>query len=706
MDNRQIQINMNNPNNPKAGYNQSNMNNHNQNIIYIQNNMNNPNINNNQNYMNNPNVGYNQNYMNNPNPGYNQNYMNNPNPGYNQNYMNSLNVGYNQNKKDNILKTNNNNYKTNQKIPNNHINKNINNNNMINMNNINNNNFKQNDENWNIKFLKKADNDFYDTLPTKDMTILTTPNVTIHNLINNYRSKSHDDIKDKIFVFKDYIILNSLLKKHLIEVGLKNCSEIYVYRQKLQPDKKTINIKLINASNNLYQINFFSDLSGFLKLFILKKIALKLDNKHFQNLSFDDGYIMEILKNGYSKTNPPYGKKNNDYEYMIENLNNFSHFIDNKFDSKRIQNISALLEKEDLKEISDLSYRAYRYNEFMNFLDNTLQNSIKQSIFEFSIESYIIIERPDYEIFIKEREKYPNKEGRILFYGTNIIPNPNSNIFNYLFEELRFTDCIDYCWFFSNPDTLPANRNRIPHLREGFNIMACYVYYDKNNNNSFNATYRGGDMEILAQPTKNKFCGIEYKIGSINQICPLISFKLKRNEFCIIWHDGNFSSNNVDQKFKDFLEGMKYKEGKNNLYRCSTVIEALSLVEKKKYNKIVLISSVGSKNEGVEFIQKARQIIGNDELISLFVAYNIKNLEWIQKCKNTLFSNESRFIEKYLKCFSYDCYEYERINIILKLIKEMEEFYNKYIYVKFNFNRNFLKFPNFKKEGKYSELSF
>ena len=151
---------------------------------------------------------------------------------------------------------------------------------------------------------------------------------------------------------------------------------------------------------------------------------------------------------------------------------------------------------------------------------------------------------------------------------------------------------------------------------------------------------------------------------------------------------------------------MKYKEGKNNLYRCSTVIEALSLVEKKKYNKIVLISSVGSKNEGVEFIQKAKQIIGNDELISLFVAYNIKNLEWIQKCKNTLFSNESRFIEKYLKCFSYDCYEYERINIILKLIKEMEEFYNKYIYVKFNFNRNFLKFPNFKKEGKYSELSF
>ena len=55
-------------------------------------------------------------------------------------------------------------------------------------------------------------------------------------------------------------------------------------------------------------------------------------------------------------------------------------------------------------------------------------------------------------------------------------------------------------------------------------------------------------------------------IWDLEQICPLIGAKLKRNEFCVIWSDINFSSkpvynNEFDVIFKKFLkERMKYIE--------------------------------------------------------------------------------------------------------------------------------------------------
>ena len=221
-------------------------------------------------------------------------------------------------------------------------------------------------------------------------------------------------------------------------------------------------------------------------------------------------------------------------------------------------------------------------------------------------------------------------------------------------------------------------------------------------------TYVGAELETIEdeQPNKKMFYGTEYKIRDLNQVCPLFSFKLKRNEYCIIWRDDNFAPNGVyfndyDQKFKSFLDEMKTQAGKYNLYPCKTTKDALSLVERKKYNKIILISNVGKNNEGKTFIEKAREII-NSDVIALFIAFRLTHLDWIQNFKNALFSNDPKFSKEYLDCFNYDCYEYERINRIQNLIKKMESSYN----VEFNFDDKFLDFPNYKKTGKYSDLSF
>ena len=63
--------------------------------------------------------------------------------------------------------------------------------------------------------------------------------------------------------------------------------------------------------------------------------------------------------------------------------------------------------------------------------------------------------------------------------------------------------------------------------------------------NEINFAYSGSHFEALKEPSDNMFFGTEYVIGDLNQICPFIGMKMKRNEFCIIWRDNNFSSNPV-----------------------------------------------------------------------------------------------------------------------------------------------------------------
>ena len=138
--------------------------------------------------------------------------------------------------------------------------------------------------------------------------------------------------------------------------------------------------------------------------------------------------------------------------------------------------------------------------------------------------------------------------------------------------------------------------------------------------------------------------------------------------------------------------------GKYNIYPCETTEEALKLVERKKYNKIILISNVGTDLGGKKFVENARKIIGNDVIV-IFLAYNIEHLDWIKNYKNALFSNEPNFYEEYLQCFE-DKYNVEEK--IKNLINKMEKHYD----VEFNFDENFLEYPLFKECGKYSDLCF
>ena len=499
--------------------------------------------------------------------------------------------------------------------------------------------------------------------------------------------------------------------------------------------QKEINIKFIEDQNNSNKsyISFFkkeNNLYGLLKVCLMKEISSKLDEEQIKKLPEFLSYIVQILKNGYVSGITIVKEIKNVLKKMEgSNILNFSRFIEKSINDEHINILLQCLNNKDLEKINDIQKRLINYNEYIKLFEKDFEDKKRNSIFEFSIISMAIMEREDFQIFEKERKNCPNRVDRILYHGTSI--EPISCILTGYFRKstercyqhgkgVYFTDMLDYCWFYGGAESNRSNKNKIPKIDDTFTCIANVIYYDKNGyrkvidhkytpkKNEINFAYAKEDFSTIKDyPDKSKFFGTEYVIWDLNQICPFIGAKLKRKEFCVIWRDNNFSSkpvynNQYDQIFKDFLkERLTYIEqyAEFNIYPCETSEEALKLVERKKYNKIILISNVGTDLGGKKFIDEARKIIGNNVIV-LFLAYNINHLEWIKKYKNALFSNDPKFYEDYLRCFSDEYYSKE------EKIMELKSIIESHYKIKFDFDYTFLDYPLYKEEGQYGDLTF
>ena len=76
---------------------------------------------------------------------------------------------------------------------------------------------------------------------------------------------------------------------------------------------------------------------------------------------------------------------------------------------------------------------------------------------------------------------------------------------------------------------------------------------------------------------------------------------------------------------------------KTKIYYCNESNEALELIKRKKYNKIILITN--GNNNGCEFIENARKIIGNNTIamITSFLAKN--HLKEVENMENVLLNS-------------------------------------------------------------------
>ena len=563
--------------------------------------------------------------------------------------------------------------------------------------------------------------------------IQAEPDELVIEVISRFLITIGGDTDEFKFIFNNKILYGEM---KISQSGLSDGSKILVISKKqitgagFCMDYKEINIKFILISENINTNNNPNlELKGLLKLCLLKEISLNtnIDHKYVFELPPLISYILQTLRNGTIKG--PYNKIIIEVLEKLEgsNIINFSKFIDASINIEQLNKIMKYLNENDLKIINEIKFRLSKYNDLIELFNEEFEKLKRESIFEFSIISLVIMEREDFQKFEKEREKCPNREDKILFHGTSIEPISCilTGVFNKSVDRcyqhgkgVYFTDFLDYCWFYGGDVSNRANKNKIPKVGDNFTLIVCSIYYNRKGfrkvtdykytpkKNEINFAYAGPKFETLVKPDFSKFVGTEYVIWDLDQICPFMSAKLERNEFCVIWRDNNFSDkpvykNKFDAIFKKFLkERIKYinQAAKYNIYTCQTSEEALKLVERKKYNKIILISNIGTDFGGKEFVAKARAIIGNDVIV-LFLAYNIAHLKWVKNFKNALFSNEPKFYEDYLECFNDSKKVEENIK---NLIDQMEKHYK----IKFNFDDNFLTFPYYKEEGKYSDLTF
>ena len=576
-------------------------------------------------------------------------------------------------------------------------------------------------------------------------------NESVADLLSRFFKISGIKEGDNKFYFNDDNIENYKLYS-LFQISLNNNSNIQI----ALIDKESYNLMNNNTINNFTNdnnilsnnkiyvkfiklntqsaYNFNKELKGILKLCIINEFADKINLPDYGiwkmgGLPEIVYFIFKILKYGYNYKYENDNPSENIKEILKKekgcNIIKFSNFVDEEIKIGMLQNIMSIIPISDLQNINDSNFRLGKYDKYMELFEKEIISSLKNSVFEFSIVSLVILDRENYDKFENERAKCPNRYDKILYHGTQI--HPASSILSQLFKKsetsgyqhgkgVYFTDSLDTCWFYGGPKGSKINIDKIPGIGDTFTSIANMVYYNKNGflkvkdykerlqpgKNEINFAYVSSNLESIENPDPKKFYGTEYVIWDLDQVCPFISIKFKREEFCVIWRDDNFKEEAVyndeyDTVFKQFLKDrMKYikQSAKCNIYPCATTEEALKLVNWKKYNKIILISNVRPDLEGKKFVEQARQIIGND-VIALFSAYTIQHLEWIKNYKNALYSNNTKFSEEYLESFDSE-------SKMRELISKMENYYN----VKFNIDDNFLYFPLFEEEGKYSDLSF
>jgi hypothetical protein len=382
-----------------------------------------------------------------------------------------------------------------------------------------------------------------------------------------------------------------------------------------------------------------------------------------------------------------------------------------------------------------------KLDEYNKFFDIEIEKALKNSIFEYKMINISIIERNS-EVYEKKKSICPNIEVKILFHGSNV--DAITGILSGQFRDatvaifgngVYFTDELDYAWYYAGEKEEGRKRshnwNNIPNVGATFSVVASQIYYDSSklekvyNNwtqdrpvrdNGIRCAHVNADSSALNLTegelrNYNKFIGNEFLITNKNQILPLYAVTVKRLEYIIIWRDYNFNPENPNkyrnevfnamQEFHRKIKRFISRELDSKIYYLKTTEEALDLIERKKYNKIFIITN--GNNNAKEFIKEARKIIGSDVIAAVSV-FNIPlHISWVMTMKNTLLLNDQEFHYKYLKAIMK-----KDEGCLIELKNEIINYYlPKFPYFGIGeFNSDILRFPKFKNEGYYQNLTF
>ena len=553
------------------------------------------------------------------------------------------------------------------------------------------------------------------------------------NEINNFFNDEELEYL-KQFDINDDIIGEAL---DLCDKNIKDENQIYIKKEKF-----LINIKFFNIKNNIqYKIK---ELSVLLNICLMKYISEFFDNEEILNkLPYEIKDIIIKLRHNISFNE---NDKDNICNLLKENKGNniiiYSEYLNLILNSKKIKDIINLLNEEQKNEINIYWGCLSNYIEYSSFFEQELIKDLKKTRFDYSVISLGILEKND-DLYKNKKIKCPNMKKMILYHGSQIDPIANILISEFKYAKkpfygmgIYFSNLIDYVSFYSGGNGLENRREnfgKIIPTNSTFSFIGSEIFYDKKkfkqiNDDSFyideldefpsyeeikqnypdkmiepngihfirvdNEGEPLSEGEFIKERKKGVFLADEYAITEKYQILPIYSLTVKRNEYFILWRDPNFKGKN---EFSDYLLERKLfcmEQANMNIYFESSTEEALKFLVRRKYNKVIIITSIGLDLSGKRFVEIARKILGFD-LVVLFFSINEKHLKWIEDFPNCLYTDDSDIYEDYITNFNE-----EGLQNLKKVVEE------EYSITLRNFSKDFLSYPLFINEGKYANINF
>ena len=334
-----------------------------------------------------------------------------------------------------------------------------------------------------------------------------------------------------------------------------------------------------------------------------------------------------------------------------------------------------------IQEINQKKYILNNLEEFNNQMELILKQAKRESIFEFDVTGISLIDR-NKEDYLKNKDICPNLKTKILFHGTSTNCSSLITTSNFRQSSVTFfgpgiymTDMLDYSGFYAYENEKGgkfANHHKIRKVNDFFTIVASQIFYDsskfercfsktqekiKENGIRYILVDAKGDA-LTKDKTKengyNKFIGVEYVIPNERQILPLYSITLKRSEYYCLWKDYHFTHKTPYTEHALNVKNYAKQLMGINVYGVGEFDEALNIIRRKKYNKVILLSNIGPDVEKAKkFINDIRAILTFDVVIMFFTA-NLSHLNWVKEFPNALFTTSDTYFKEYIFNFNQE----------------------------------------------------
>jgi len=555
-----------------------------------------------------------------------------------------------------------------------------------------------------------------------EQAVTTSINIKLRNLLNGNNRTNDDALND---------LIKSLLVKDIKQrSNWDNYFNHRFFKNNYNTNFMTLNKEIFALST--YDKEKISKISGFLYLFFLKSISDKIDNvQRIPNADIRN--FMVRLKRLDS-----FNENGNDVKTLKGiNIMTYAKYASLKIEKKEINSLINLLNSDQRKKVIEFWIKLNKFNQYNQFFEEKFQNEQKNSYFDYSLSEISLNLNTNLENFTQNLNNCQNCVNKCLFHGTRkeIVSKIVREGFlyskrAYIGMGIYFTNMLDYVIFYCGGNSFETKREnwgKIIPVDKTFSCVGSLVYYDENKKEEiYNSEYleeEQGNSEFLTYdqiqrryPSKmiekygvhtskielvtgkilnsdeieenekrKNILGADYVVTEKEQILPLYGLTLKRNEFLVIWKDSLYG-NNAERT--NLLENAKFKicESMNiNVYFENSIKKALELIQRKKFNKIILISDLQNLQDK-EFINNARIIMGFPIMI-LFIGRSI-----IQNFSNALYTQDIKFCLRYIRNYNN--------NGLKKLKREVENNLN----VRLNFTRDFLSFNNFINSGDYNRV--